>query len=63
MPWGRTTMMPALNSPPRVVPSSSSLISGDLTVALRFLETFLPLSSSRGLSDFDEDAVDGVPDW
>lgn len=70
MPWGKTTMVPALNSPPpRIVPSSSSLISGDLSATFRFLETFLPLSFARGLSGFDaEDVVEGVldedgPDW
>lgn len=61
-------MAPTLNSPlpPLVVPSSLSLVSGDLSATFRFLETFLPLSFAEDLSDFNEGAdaegiVDG--DW
>jgi hypothetical protein len=57
IPWGKTTMIPALNSPPRRISSLLSLISGDLSSALRFLETFLPLSFVRDLRGFDEENV------
>lgn len=55
------TIVPALNSPPHTAPSSSSLISGDLSAFL-LLEVFLPLSLARGLSDFDEEDVEDTLD-
>lgn len=61
-------MTPALNSPPLCVEVSTlSLISGDLSPAFRFFETFRPLSFATEFSDFEEvgileDATGKPPD-
>lgn len=64
MPCGRTTIIPALNSPllPRGVLSLLSLDSGDSS-AFRFLEAFLPFPFAVDLGNTDkEEIAEGIVD-